>query len=1565
MAAWREGRRSGDRGGDGNENPHRRADDAPDPTPVRLVDEDPNKLHWGRGALMALIMILSLVVIAAAALFVLTGTDWGRERVRRYAQNALNGMIHGRATIGRLSGNLLTGMTVHDFAITDSAGKPFVAVESFSAKYNVMSLLRKHIWVEDAVVVRPLIVLDRPPDGHWNWSRIFPRDTTPKPPSQQTAWGDWLRFTDAEVIGGQLIVRTPWKPSEALKTKAARDSAIRDVLGGGSRLMVTRVAGGFQKTVQLDSVNAAIPLLRLAEPGVKNRLLQVSSLRMKAFPFRPPAADVRDLKGLFPFNNDSLWWQSAYVALPRSKATGDGSYVFSSGDMNIHLRSDPAEFADMRWVYPRLPEGHGKVELRMTWRGAVQDYTLTNTELAVGAARINGSFGITLADTLTIHDTNLRFANVDTRLLEQLIPGLKSPRRGVLSGRSTASGGKHALALNSDITFDDRAAGRSRATGVGVVGFLDNGGVRATNLKLGLMPLQVDMIRTWAPSMPIGGVLTGTATLNGSTNTQLAAVFDLDHNDRGERSQLTGKGSIRLAGTKYFDVDVQTHPVSLAEIGRFIPAAGLHNSASGPVRLTGTPANLKLDVDLRLPDGGRLQANGAVDLASREKGYDLRARMYTLNLRTITTKGPITSLSALAMAKGRGTDPATMRATFAADLATSRWDSIAVDSIALRASVANGLADIAKLYARGAHTEANVAGTFGLVRGRSGDLTYQVGVDSLGAYNRWIPRSAGSSTPIAPRPGVVSRVYARARADSARVAKQTELQRAMSGNPGPKLVVNTPQPVPADTLSGSLDAAGRIHGNLYDFDIVGRAAGKNVVVRGNSIEAFQSEYAWKHARTAQSALAVGIDAGGVSVMGFAFDTLNARVTYTSPGGHIELAVTQGNERRYGATGDYELYPDRKVLRLADMRFQFDTAYWALTHPSSVQWGGPGIRVTDFELRNRGDGRIYANGLLPTEGVADFRLDVDNFPVSNIVDIAQTDIDADGIITVHGTMTGTLKNPAFRGAYALIRGTYNGTPVPDLRGTFGYADELLVSHAEALRATGQPLAVVDARLPINLALSGVTGDRLLPQAMAVDVAADSLPIDLLPQFTDLISNVHGRAVGRFAMRGTLRRPSLVGAFAITGASATLNPTGARFDNINGAVRMANDTVFVDSLVAWAKGPVRVRGSLAVGNWREPAFNLFLVSDGAELFDNKRLAKIRVNAGLALSGPFDNAYLSGAIVLTQGVIYAPEPSGRHVVSAGDPALFNVLDTALVTERELFPPASPFLTNMRVDVSLDINHNVWVRNREANIEVYTDDPLTIHEEGQALAITGVVATDRGEYSFLGKRFQIKRGSAMFIGGSELNPTLQITGEYQVQVAARGALNIRVAIGGTLKKPTLALESDAQPPKTQSELLSLLAFGQSSTSLLASNSSSIAGSAATLDLFGVGAQMAVKRLASTAFGVMIDQVQVQAGRAFGTDVFDITPADVPTEATGRGFTAFIRDTKFEAGKYINPRTYVNVSESAYRFGIGIEHRTADGWRFSGAFEPRVLLLEPNLRDVNTRVQRTLGGFIIREWRF
>ena len=150
-------------------------------------------------------------------------------------------MVHGNVTIGRLSGNLLTGMTVHDFSITDSQRRAVRRGRVVHGEVLDRFTAAKAHLDRDAVIVRPLIVLDRPPNGKWNWQRIFPRDTMPKSPTQQPGWGDWIRFTNAKVVNGQLIVRTPWKPSSGL-SGAARDSVIREALAGKSRLIIEQVS---------------------------------------------------------------------------------------------------------------------------------------------------------------------------------------------------------------------------------------------------------------------------------------------------------------------------------------------------------------------------------------------------------------------------------------------------------------------------------------------------------------------------------------------------------------------------------------------------------------------------------------------------------------------------------------------------------------------------------------------------------------------------------------------------------------------------------------------------------------------------------------------------------------------------------------------------------------------------------------------------------------------------------------------------------------------------------------------------------------------------------------------------------------------------------------------------------------------------------------------------------------------------------------------------------------------------------------------------------------------------
>ncbi|HEY2164975.1 MAG TPA: translocation/assembly module TamB domain-containing protein, partial [Gemmatimonadaceae bacterium] len=508
-----------------------------------------------------------------------------------------------------------------------------------------------------------------------------------------------------------------------------------------------------------------------------------------------------------------------------------------------------------------------------------------------------------------------------------------------------------------------------------------------------------------------------------------------------------------------------------------------------------------------------------------------------------------------------------------------------------------------------------------------------------------------------------------------------------------------------------------------------------------------------------------------------------------------------------------------------------------------------------------------------------------------------------------------------------------------------------------------LMTVDARLPLDLAFTGVKGDRALPGPLSIDVAGDSLPIDLIPDFTAVVTDVHGRAAGRFSVRGTFDHPSLAGAVAMNNGTATIAYSGATVANIVGSLSLVGDSVHVDSLVGDAGGAVRLKGSLSFADWRAPAFNLELQSDGARLVNNDN-ADLRVDTRLTLKGPFKSATVGGNITIVRGVIYAPEESPRTLVGPGDAGLYNVIDTTSELAQRLFPTQSPLLAHLAVDVEVRVNPNTWVRNRSANIEIYTTDPVTLRDTNQALTIRGTIISERGDYTLLTKRFQIRRGTATFVGGSELDPNLNITGEYQVFVATRGAVNIRVVVGGTFQAPRVSLESDLQPPKSQSELLTLIAFGQSTSSLVATSGSSVVATGSA-DVAGSGTQFVTRRLATIATGVLAEQAQAQAGRALRVDVFRITPADAPIEIGSGGLPGFITQTKIEAGKYISPETFVSLQTQARNVGAAIERRTNDGWRITATVEPQVVLLEPTLNSQPYRAITSAGLFVIRDWRF
>lgn len=1518
------------------------------------------------------ITIAVIALLVVLAVLGITNTDFGRERVRRIAVSAMNKSIHGRTQIGRIDGNLLREITLIDVSITDSSGAPFFAAPMVQARYTLRSFLSKHIVIDALGVTKPTVVLDKRPGAEWNFTTLFASADTAKKDTTR-GFGSWITLRNVRLADGHVAVRMPWTPGDSLP-RAERDSILRDALAGKSRQRVVEAPGGYQSVMEFGDVQASLPRVRIADPDSETRVFQVGSLAMTAAIFNPPDAELRDLRGTIFMAADSLWFRGLVASLPNTQLRGDGTYMLQSGDLEASFHAAPLSLADVRFAYPRMPaHGSGSVDLTAKMRHTGEsDYTARNIDLSVDGGTVRGELALAMgqgAGDIRLHDTQLAFAKIDTRTIEQVVPGVKVPTRGTLTGRATLDGTVAAMRVNADVAFTEPRSGTSRVQLAGVAGS-NRAGFVAKDLRVTIAPLQMGLARVFDPTLPIGGVITGTVQLDGSLAGRLTARADIAHREGAEITRVIATGDAVRGGKDGVTADMRFDPISLITAGKFAPALGLRGVATGTAHVGGSMRAMVLAVDLTLPDGGQLRTDGTLDLASTEKGYDLETHLRLFNLRSVVSRGPVTSLTAAAAVKGRGFDPKTMRAALAADVLHSAVDSLAVDSAHIRVAVADGVLTLDSLTVHTPFAQLFADGKLGTAPGRTGELRYIVSVDTLAALRRFL--ASPDSGVVKVRPSIRRATIERLRADSTRQANRNEVAYRATGRPQPAIRIDSLRALRRDSVDGSLRTAGVVTGTISDFDARGRLAAQHIIARGSGIDRALIEYAVSHGGTKQMKYVVGGSLDSVSASGFALDSTTILATYAAPSGTMEVAVYQDSGYVYRAGVDFLLSLDSSEVKWRSVQLQLDTARWVSAKPGSFRWGKRGMEVHDLDLRDGPDGRIYANGNLPNDGPIDLDLDISGLQVANLVGLAESDLAATGVVNLRARLGGTQRAPALRGAFSVMGASYRNAPLPDLRDAFQYADRRLVSHADMMRDGGQPLARLDVDAPINLALAGVHGPRLLDQPLKVDLVADSLPLDALPRFTDVVSNVHGRVVGAIAARGTGRKPVLLGQLGLDFATFKLEPVGVTMTDIGGLLHLTGREIVIDSIGGKSgEGTMNFAGRIGIADVTNPTFNLTFNAKDATVLDND-IGDLSANATIAMKGPMNGVTVSGKARIVHGTIYIPNGGGPRQVSTDDPAVINVIDTSDARTQKIVSTESPLMENMTLDVKLSVARDTWARSPDANIEFYTQGPLTIlkNRTDEGVSLDGVVNTERGEYAFLGRRFVLSRGTAIFTGGTDINPLLQLGAQYTIQTVGRPSLNIDIAINGTLRKPIISLNSDAQPPLSQSDLLGYLAFGQSSTSLISSSGSSSAtgGGSGSGTLMGSAAALATRQLTATALGVMTRQFAATAARSLGADVFTITPADLPTGLTISGVQTLLAGTQVEAGKYVDRQTYIatQIRAQGTTPGFVVQRRLSKGYRIEASIDSRYLLSQPTLStNVQARSAATFGAFFIREWKF
>ncbi len=319
--------------------------------------------------------------------------------------------------------------------------------------------------------------------------------------------------------------------------------------------------------------------------------------------------------------------------------------------------------------------------------------------------------------------------------------------------------------------------------------------------------------------------------------------------------------------------------------------------------------------------------------------------------------------------------------------------------------------------------------------------------------------------------------------------------------------------------------------------------------------------------------------------------------------------------------------------------------------------------------------------------------------------------------------------------------------------------------------------------------------------------------------------------------------------------------------------------------------------AAGAVSNPTFDGRLVTKDMSLAVAKDLqASPTVN--LEFGGNLSRPSVKGSIVIERALLRIPEMKESLHDADGDAILWEAADSFRVahdttsagtTETDTSGVEEPEgFKGMDIDVTISIPNSFRIESERINFELEGD--LRIRQEGDRPIITGELKPTKGRLSFMGRYFEIQRGSVFFYGGDEMNPSFDLSLKARVT-----DVDIFIKLTGTALKPEVELTSN--PAKAESDIMSLLLFGKSMN-----------------DLDGSQSNLLTQRTAEILMVFGASKLEGEMSKRLGVDMF-----------TFQQSTRDPNQTALTVGKYLNTRTmlkYEQGLENTANFLINLEYQ-------------------------------------------
>lgn len=294
----------------------------------------------------------------------------------------------------------------------------------------------------------------------------------------------------------------------------------------------------------------------------------------------------------------------------------------------------------------------------------------------------------------------------------------------------------------------------------------------------------------------------------------------------------------------------------------------------------------------------------------------------------------------------------------------------------------------------------------------------------------------------------------------------------------------------------------------------------------------------------------------------------------------------------------------------------------------------------------------------------------------------------------------------------------------------------------------------------------------------------------------------------SLGGTVASPTVGGDVALKGGRYENLDVGTILTDLQVTSQVASDGAFLVNLNAadGAGGPVSAQVELADG-----MVDAVVKADGAILI-RRDDATAAVTLDITAKGPLASPAIKGTVNIDRAEI--------RLVQATPP---GVADLGEVRIKGQEPKPEP--ENAGADIALEIDvtgpQDIFVRGRGLDSEWAID--LEVRGTAADPRITGLIGKRRGVLVFLGKNFDLERGTVRFIGAKGIDPVLDVQLMHENDGVVGG-----IAVTGTGQEPAINFVS--RPGMPEEEVLPRVLFGGSKQSLSPLDALSLATGVATL---------------------------------------------------------------------------------------------------------------------------------------